>query len=269
VGCWTPSGARKWAWRYDNPSHQHDILLDVLPGPKSSVYVLGETILAGPHEASLVARLSATGSRLWLKTYQGPSGTEAFVRSGTPRPGGGIYAAGSAMTGANASGLILQYNPRGRRTVFALDTGPVPTSRSYADIAVASDETVVAVGRSDATGTNQDAYVATFRPDGTAIGGIALPGAWYDEFDRVAVDAFGGFYAVGSYSVAAGDQKTLTVRGSVFTGGGGFASVWGPVVSTENGPSAIAVRDTTAYVVGHYQSGAPTGVDQFLLAYQY
>ena len=68
---WAPSGAREWAWRYDNPSHQHDILLDVLPGPKGSVYVLGETIVAGPHEACLVARLSATGSRLWLKTLPG------------------------------------------------------------------------------------------------------------------------------------------------------------------------------------------------------
>jgi hypothetical protein len=266
---WTPSGARKWAWSYDNPSHQHDVLLDVLPGPKGSVYVLGETVLAGPHEASLVARLSATGNKLWLKTYQGPADAGALVIAGTPRPGGGIYAAGATRMGTSSSGLILQYNPSGRRTVFAVDTGPAPTSRSYADIAVASDKTVVAVGRSDATGVNQDAYVATWKPDGTAIGRIALPGAWYDEFDRVAVDAFGGFYAVGTYHAAAADQKILTVRGSVFSGGGGFASVWGPTVSEDNGPSAVAVRDTTAYVAGQYQSGAPTGIDQVLLTYRY
>ena len=52
-------------------------------------------------------------------------------------------------------------------------------------------------------------------------------------------------------------------------GGGGFVSLWRPVVSTFNVPNAIAVSGVTAYVAGQYQSGTPTGVDQFLLAYGY
>jgi hypothetical protein len=272
VARWTSGGARKWVWRYDATGVSSDSLTDVLPGPNGSAYVAGEAFLTGgpPFEASLVARLSATGRPVWVDRYIGASIIGAAAISLAARPGGGIYAAGAIGSLTDATGLILSYSPRGRRSQFVLDTGPAGTSRVYMDVAVTSTNAVVAVGRSGATSVNSDCYVATWTPDGSALGSIALPGAFdRDQLDDVAVDAFGGFYAAGKYYAAADDPEILTLRGSVTTGGGGFVSLWRPAVSTQNSAEAIAVSGVTAYVVGSYQSGTPTGMDQFLLAYRY
>ena len=84
----------------------------------------------------------------------------------------------------------------------------------------------------------------------------------------MATDAFGGYYATGRLTVAANDVKVFTGRGSVLAGGGGFTSLWGPATaSSGNYPIAIAVRDTTAVVVGACDNGPPTGRDQFVLGY--
>lgn len=266
---WTAEGVRKWAWRDTDPTHAGSVAMDLLPGPKGSAYVIGVSLSAA-HEACLVARVSATGRTVWRDDYTGPVGLNAAVLAGALRPGGGFYAAGAAQTATNTAGLVLRYTATGRRSQFVLDGGPAGSYRTYRDVAVASTKAVVTVGRSDATGGNGDCYVTTWTPSGGAIGSVALPGAFTgDELDFCAVDALGGFYATGTLYTAANDPKILTLRGSVSFGGGGFTSLWGPVVSPLNSPRDIAVYDTTAYVVGQYESGAPTGVDQFLLAYKY
>jgi hypothetical protein len=57
----------------------------------------------------------------------------------------------------------------------------------------------------------------------------------------------------------------VTVRGSVLTGGG-VSSLWAPAfVSEDNLPNAIAVRGSTAWVVGECREGVAQGLDQFTL----
>ena len=86
----------------------------------------------------------------------------------------------------------------------------------------------------------------------------------------MASDAFGGFYATGSYHTAVNKTAIFTTRGSVLTGGGGFWSLWAPAfVSNDNEPNAIAVRGATAIVVGEASEGAAQGVDQIVLGYVY
>jgi hypothetical protein len=125
------------------------------------------------------------------------------------------------------------------------------------------------VGSSTAGG-NEDLHAATYTVDGTIAGQATLPGAWEDEFVAVAADAFGGYYATGVYHTAVNKTAIFTARGSVLTGGGGFMSLWAPAfVSDDNEPNAIAVRGTTAVVVGEASEGAAQGVDQVVLGYVY
>ena len=93
--------------------------------------------------------------------------------------------------------------------------------------------------------------------------------AWSDELRAVATDQFGGFYTTGTSHAAAAQVQVFTWRGTVVPGGGGWQSRWQAIASTANVPSAIAVRGTSACVVGSYASGGATGTDQLVLTYQY
>ena len=219
----------------------------------------------------MTVRYSAAGKALWKKVYQGPAGLGAVTLAAAARPGGGVYVCGmssSAATGAD--GFVMSYTPSGARDVFALDTGPGGASdQIFDDLAVTSTGQVVAAGSSTAVG-NQDCRVVSYSTAGTIAGQLTVPGAWEDEFVAVAADGFGGFYVTGRYHTAFNRTAIFTARGSVLTGGGGWWSVWTPVfVSDDNEPSAIAVRGSTACVVGESSDGPPQGIDQVVLGFVY
>ena len=270
VVSWSASGARRWTSRYSSSSPHEMLPTGIVVASDRSVYASGVSAIP-PTLAAMTVKYSPSGAPLWKKTYTGPAGLGALAWAAVARPGGGVYVCGSATSaGTGADGLVMGYTARGMRDVFALDTGPGgATSQSFKDLAMASNGKVVAVGSSTAGG-NEDLHAATYTTDGTIDGQITLPGAWEDEFAAVATDAFGGFYATGRYHTAVDKTAVFTARGSVLTGGGGFWSLWAPVfVSEDNEPNAIAVRGTTAIVVGEASEGAAQGVDQLMLGYVY
>jgi hypothetical protein len=271
VVSWSASGSKRWTWRYDNPAHGNDLANDLVVAKDGSVYVTGYSEIGMSGASSLTVRLSASGSKKWQKSYAGPEGIFAIALAAAARPGGGVYVCGmtaSAATGTD--GLVVSYTPSGARAVLALDTGPGgATAQLFRDLAVTSTKQVVAVGAS-ATGMNSDCHVATYTKDGTIAGKLTLPGAWDDSFAAVAADGFGGYAIAGEYHTAVNKTAIFTTRGSVLTGGGGWLSLWAPAfVSESNDPSAIAVKDSTAIVVGRCQTGAAQGIDQVMLGYVY
>jgi hypothetical protein len=268
---WTAKGKRRFIWRRDGGAHTYDFAYDIVANDDGTYIVAGQVGLPGGTQGALTVRLSAKGKVLWLDKYAGPAGTGAMAQSVVARPGGGYYVGGSCtQVATGVDGLVLRYTKRGRRTVFAVDTGAGGTSsQGLMDLAVASTRAVVGVGFSSAGGSS-DCHSVAWRANGTLIGAPSIGGPFDDAVYTVATDAFGGYYAVGHAGAAPGDQKIVVLRGSVLTGGGGFVSVWGgPVASIANTATAVAVRDVTAYVVGLYESGGPTGVDQVLLTYIY
>jgi hypothetical protein len=268
---WRANGRRRFVRRIDGGAHGSDVAYDVVAAADGTVFLAGQATLPGGTAAALTARLSARGKKLWLKRYAGPAGTGAGARSIVARPGGGFYVGGACLQAATGQdGLVLRYTKKGRRTLFAVDTGAGGMTQQFLyDLAVASTGAVVGVGWSQA-GAPRDCHAVAWRANGTLIGAPSIGGPFDDALVAVATDAYGGYYAVGYFGVAAGDQKIAVTRGSVLSGGGGFNSVWGgPVASVYNAATAVAVRDLTAYVVGAYDSGGPTGIDQVLLAYMY
>ena len=267
---WSAAGVRRWSWRYDGKGHADDYPADLLVAGDGSVYLTGSTFVAPMTYAALTVRLSPVGKRLWAKTYAGPEGLGAGGAALASRPGGGVYVCGFVHSSATGSdGLVMRYGRSGSRSVFALDTVAGPSDQWFRDVAVASSGRVVAVGESRASGT-MDCHVVVYRTGGTIAGSLTVPGAWDDEFTAVATDSFGGYYATGTQHVAADHAEIFTARGSVLTGGGGWISLWdAPVVSVNNHPMAIAVRGTSACVVGAFETGGPAAIDQIVLGYVY
>jgi hypothetical protein len=270
VVSWSASGARRWTSRYVAGSSQRIVPIGLMVAGDGSVYATGETSDVSSEQA-LTVRYSAAGKTLWKKTYAGPEGLGASTRAMVARPGGGVYVCGSSDSAATGSdGLVMSYTPQGVRRVFALDTGPGGASeQDLNDLAVTSTKQVVAVGSSTSAG-NRDCHAVSYSTDGTIAGKITWPGAWSDEFVAVASDAYGGFTMTGTYHTAAGKTAVLTQRGSVLTGGGGWSSLWAPAfVSVNNSAEAIAVRGSTAIVVGRCMNGMAEGEDQLVLGYVY
>jgi len=270
VVSWSASGVRRWTSRYSSSSPHEIAPFGMVVASDRSVYASGVSSIP-PAVASVTVKYSPSGVTLWKKTYTGPAGLGALVWAAVARPGGGVYVCGSTNSaGTGADGLVMSYTASGARDVFALGTGPGgATSQSFKDLTVTSTSQVVAVGSSTAGG-NEDLHAATYTVDGTIAGQVTLPGAWEDEFVAVASDAFGGFYATGRYHTAVNKTAVFTARGSVLTGGGGWWSLWQPAfVSEDNEPNAIAVRGSTAIVVGEARQGLLEGVDQVVLGYIY
>ena len=270
VVSWSSSGARRWVSRYTADGPHQVVPMSLVVAGDRSVYACG--ISAGPPDvASMVVKYSPSGKTLWKKVYRGPAGLGAYSFSAVARPGGGVYVGGSALSAATGTdGLVMGYTAKGARDVFALATGPGGASEQrFADIALTSTKQVVAVG-SNTGGVSQDCYAVTYTADGTIAGQVTLPGAWNDEFVAVATDGFGGFYATGTYHTLVNKTAIVTARGSVLTGGGGFIGLWAPAfISADNEPRDIAVRGSTACVVGWCNEGVLHGMDQFVLGFVY
>ncbi|MCX6373702.1 MAG: hypothetical protein NTX16_11625 [Actinobacteria bacterium] len=270
VVSWSASGARRWTSRYAAGAGAQIFPAGLVLAGDGGVYASGGSSNA-TSSVALTVRYSPTGKTLWKRAYSGPEGLGAMTSAAAARPGGGVIVCGKAVSAATGmDGLVVSYTPQGRRDVFTLDTGPGGASEQrFNDLAVASTRQVVAVG-SSMSGGNRDCHAVTYSTDGTIVSKATLPGAWDDDFQAVATDDFGGFYATGTYHTLANRTAILTVRGSVLTGGGGWSSLWGPALATEdNYPTAIAVRGSTACVAGQYAWNPAQGLDQIVLGYVY
>ena len=266
---WTPSGKTRWTWRSDWSAHAVDSVNDLLVAGDGSVYATGFVNAGGPSRATTI-RLSATGRHLWSRLYAGPDGLSASAYAISARPGGGVYVCGYTVTTSVAQdGIVMSHTPSGKRTVFALDSGSGgATHQGFQDIAVTATKHVVAVGWDQVAGMLHPHY-AVYNPAGTIANKTTIGSADSDEFTAVATDAFGGYYMAGTRSMAAGDRRLLTMRRSTLAGGGWWTFLSGPSASDDVDASAIAVRGSTAVVVGHADSGVPSGVDQIVVGFPY
>jgi hypothetical protein len=142
-----------------------------------------------------------------------------------------------------------------------------PASQVFTDVAVTTKGLIVAVG-TDASSGNTDALMKTWTNE-TTIGpvGGAAGGVFDDGFTALATDAFNGYYFSGYDRSAADQARVFTYRLSATTGGGAFASSWGPSLGVDT-THAIAVNGTTVYIVGQTMT-AGEGWNQLVLAYVY
>jgi hypothetical protein len=107
------TGARLWAQRYNGPGNRDDGAGSVAVSPGGTrVFVTGTSPGAGSgSDYATVAYSAATGTRLWVRRYNGPGNGEDHASSVAVSPGGTrVFVTGSSQ---------------GARSVFALDYATV------------------------------------------------------------------------------------------------------------------------------------------------
>ncbi len=106
-----------------------------------------------------------------------------------------------------------------------------------------------------------------YAPSGVLTTHADISSVASDRFTSVATDAGGGYHMAGTVTMVPGHEEILTVRRSTLGGAGSWTNVFDGGVSGSCG--AIAVRGSTAPVVGLRDGGPVTGLDQFVEAFVY
>lgn len=265
---WSSSGVRmklagKTAWRYNGSGNLADQANDVCVESGGTAYVTGSTQLSGPVQAALTVKFSAAGEKVWLRTWRGAENLGGYAGSLTPRPGGGVYIAGSMKVGAdNNDAMVLRYSSTGASRLL-----PTLTSSGedfFHDVTVTTGKRIVAVGYYvDAV----NAAVLIWKNETAEPLAWGFGGTETDWFTAVTADSAGGFYATGYQGVSPGTSRILTIRRSLIDTNSGFHSLWGPALGSDV-PQAVVAIGTRAYVVGK-SARAGEGSNQVVLSYVY
>jgi DNA-binding beta-propeller fold protein YncE len=97
------TGARLWVKRYNGPANGYDSANSVVVSPAGKVYVTGASRGTGPNVENVdyaTVAYSATGTRLWVKRYNGP-GNDADFATALAAPGNGkVYVTGQSGGGS-------------------------------------------------------------------------------------------------------------------------------------------------------------------------
>jgi hypothetical protein len=269
VVSWSPSGKRRWVWRYSGSGHAGDAPEEIAIDKAGNVYVTGTAVLTGGVFASCTAKLSPGGKKLWVKTYKGPDGAGAWSAAIVRRKAGGMYVGGHTLRAdGSRDALVLRYSATGGRTVLPpYSIGDAGTSVGVNDLAVTTSGVITAVGAYSSSGL-ADQILCSWKPDETP--GVAyMWGTTYsDSLKQVVADPFGGVCTIGTFAYGGdGDTRIVTRRTSL--GQGAFWEyLWdGPRVAYH---SATGVASSGSWVVtAGYCNSTDTGDDQFIQVWKY
>ena len=231
------TGARLWVSRYNSPANRFDGAQFVAVGPGGGkVFVTGESIgRTSGDDYATVAYSAATGARVWVKRYNGPSNRDDVANSIAVSPGGGTV----LVTGtSNSVGLDI-FDAQGP------GAAAVPTP-DYATVAYrASTGARLWASRYDGPGHGLDfAYSVAIGPNGRR--------AFVTGFSIVA--GSGADYATIAYNTASGAQ------------------VWvrrysGPAKRSDAGSDlTVSPRGSRVFVTGT-STGTTSGQDFATIAY--
>jgi WD40 repeat protein len=156
------AGARRWASRYNGPQNNDDSASSVAAGPGGhSVYVTGTTSSGTPGaDYATVAYNAATGTRRWVRRYNGPQNRDDYAEALAVSPGGGaVFVTGASSPGHRGGTSFhdyatVAYNALtgAQRWASRYTTGP-QTQSAARSLAVSPDGSKVIV-----TGTSETGY---------------------------------------------------------------------------------------------------------------
>jgi len=249
-------GTRRWVRRYDGPAHLEDAPAKMLLDSAGRIYIAGSSDSALNGTDAFVAKYSATGSRLWVKRFNGTADSADRALALRARPGGGVYVAGSTNSlDTGEDGLLLAYTAAGSRLFVARDTdGLEITDQRFNDLEVLPGGDIICGGAEwSPTTETLDRFYATFSPAGERRERAAEHGEWSEEITALAKDGQGGVYLTGTMGTEAG---TMIATQRVCAGGTEWRSEWPSAPGTHYEATAIATRGVNAFIVGHGEDGS-------------
>lgn len=276
------TGARLWVARYSGPGKSEDYGRVVAVSPNGhTVFVTGWSQTSPTNlnfDYATVAYNAATGARLWVARYNGPSNHNDQALSVAVSPDGArVYVTGASFSTTSADDYAtVAYNAfTGAQVWVARYNGPGNFADVADAVAVSPDgHTVLVTGASDSSaiyyGSSDYATVAYNAATGTQmwVARYNGPGNFADSADSLAVSPDGArVYVTGGSRGATSLDDYATVAYKAATG----AQLW---VRRYNGPAnrfdvarSVVVSPAGTVVVTGQSRGAISNEDYATVAY--
>jgi WD40 repeat protein len=277
------TGAKLWVRRYNGPADRMDAARAVAVSPDGRrVFVTGlSTAIASSTDYTTIAYDAATGTRLWIKRYNGTANAADDATSLAVSPDGTkIFVTGQSVGLVSRFGdepddyATVAYNAAtGTRLWVSRYNGPDKANDAASSVAVSpAGDTVYVTGNSDGATAPDYATVAYNAATGARkwVSRYNGPANGIDLAAAVAAGPGGhGVYVTGLSEASNHDTDYLTVAYSAATGGRLWVKRYdGPAHATDRAAAlAVGPSGQSLYVTGFSEAPA-TGWDYLTITYR-
>lgn len=272
------SNQRAWVRRHAY-SDGNDFWTHIAAGPSGSVYVAGWGNAEAADERAMVARYTASGRRVWARTFAGLAGATMATGLAVDARGNAFVVGSERYPGTSEAHIFLMKlaADTGRRVWLKQYDGPAPAGHdSPRDVALGPGGAVYVAGFTTTVDSGFDALLIKYVDKGaravqawkrTLRNPSAPPILNADEARRVVVDGAGRVYWAGMSDKGTG--KNLAFVRRVTPAG---TTVWTDRITLEASDS-LGVIDLELFptggvvVAGVRDAVAATGADTFVKRY--
>ncbi len=268
------TGDTIWVNRYNGVSNLED-KVSAITCDNNAVYITGWSLVPS-RDIVTIKYDAATGSRLWVKTYNGTGNGGDYGFAIAVDPSGNVYTTGRSDVGSgqgqkfttikyDASGNVVSGWPY-------IYTGPLSNTGDEAHAIKLDGTSNAYVTGKSGTGSfgSEDYLTIKINSNGTLAWAKKYNGTQNSEDNAVdlVLDNTGTNVYVGGYSFRAGGvQDYMTIRYSCATGDSNAAASYnGPLGSTDQ-MSQMAIDNLNNVYVTGYSSGVGTSYDFATIKY--
>lgn len=271
---------RSWVRHYPGSSGS-DSWDYIAKGPSGTIYVAGWRNAEMPNERAMVAKYTASGKRVWLRTFAGVTGDTVATGLAVDSRGRAFLIAHEQYGGGTTHIALVKLASRdGRRVWVKRYNGPGATGSDLArDVAVGAKGAVYVTGGTETAASGYDALLVKFVDKGaraarswvrTYRNPSAPPLKNADIGQRVVVDSRGRVFWAGSSDQGTGHPTAFVRRVRVKNGG----AVWTDRVANDVNVN-LSLVDLEAFPTGGVVSASvrgpsgPSGTDAVVTRYTY
>jgi hypothetical protein len=264
------SGDTIWVNRYNSPTNGEDKVTSITCD-NNAVYITGWSFT--PSRDIITIKYDAvTGSRLWVRTYNGAGNGGDYGFAIAVDASGFVYVTGRSDIGGSQKFTTLKYDSNGNMAAGwpNVYNGFLSTIFDQAQaIKVDAAGNVFVTGKAGSAGT-EDFLTLRINPDGTVNWAKKYNGNQNAEDNAVALvlDNTASNVFVGGYGFRLGGvQDYVTIKYSAANGDSLAAATYnGPVSSTDQMTNMAIDNSNNIYVTG-FSSGSGTGYDYATIKY--
>lgn len=205
------AGNEKWVRRHSGSGNNDDLGLKVLIDSNGYAYIAGYTNNGKGDNFTLI-KYSPTGTRIWVRNYNGPAKGNDTLENATIDNKNNIYLTGSSEgVGTSIDFATIKYSSSGKRLWIRRFDGTAHNIDSANAISVDADRNVFVTGQSFSPATDFDNITIKYNKYGKRKWIRRFSGAVLkkkEEFaTSIACDKYGNAFVAGFYDTGTSSKK--------------------------------------------------------------